>query len=225
MRSALFISGVLLAAALTCGCESDPTINRAEPPPPPANPSELIEVFEKAYGRMDLAFYQSLLPEDADAPFLYIFSAAAPGESPYWDRDEELRIHRRMFESASTPAGEPPVPQELHLKGITIALTPNGDWRERPDLYTSPDDSTGLDPARWRATEAQYVANVFWDTQSSVDFAIDSQENFIVIEDLTRPAGESRKFLLYRWEDLSGFAPLASQEAKSWSSVKSLYRR
>ena len=224
MRSRYANSGMLLAAALVFGCEADPVVKPIEPPPSPTNPTEFIEELENAYGRMDLDLYQSLFPEDAEAPFLFIVNEPDWGEPTNWDLDEELRIHRRMFEPENAVAGEDPVPSDLHLKAIIITLTPVGDWTERFDLYASPIDPAGLDAARWRATEALYQARVLWDTESNNDYLIDALQNFIVIEDLARPAGEARKFLLYRWEDY-GYGPqLSATQMATWSQLKALYR-
>jgi len=127
-----------------------------------------------------------------------------------------------MFDPQNVQPGEPPVPPEYWLQGIVIDLSPVGSWAERSDLYRSSSNPNGLDPARWRATDAQYHASILWDMQGDTDFRVDGQQNFVVINDLTRSAGERGKFVLFLWQDLGSTMP--SEEQVSWSRIKKLYR-
>ena len=203
---------IAFLALLLAGCIFSPT----EKPPPPEPPAieipksevELITKLEDAYRRRNYEEFVNLFPTTEDgADYLFILNEPAPGEPPNWDLTEELRVHRRMFEPENTLPGETPVNPDLWLSSITINLTPNRDFTERADLLgppANPGNPEGLDSDRWRVTEAQYHAQLLFDTQSESDFSVDGQANFIVINDLTKAVGENRKFLIYRWEDLGG---------------------
>ena len=58
------------------------------------------------------------------------------------------------------------------------------------------------------------------------DDPVMSQEDFIVLEDLTKNTGEAGRFTLYRWQDIRSSFPIPTLavESSSWSSVKDLYR-
>ena len=190
----------------------------------PRDEGELVDKLSAAYSRRDYDLFTSLFPAPGDPSYIFILYAPQLGDPPNWNRTEELRIHRRMFEPENVPPGEMPVVPELWLQAIHIVLSPAGSWTERPDLYQSPSNPDGLDPVRWRVTEAQYHASIFWDTQSQTDYRVDGRQNFIVVDDLTKSTGESGKFALYRWEDLGSAGGLAVEEV-SWSNIKGLYRK
>jgi hypothetical protein len=201
---------VTLLALLLGGCIFSPTEKPPPPEPPrigiPTSEVELIAKLADVYQRESYSEFENLFPKAEDnAPYLFILNDPPVGEPPNWDLTEELRIHRRMFEPENTPPGEEPVPAELWLESITISLTPNRDFSERPDLLgppANPSNPEGLDSDRWRVTEAQYHANLLFNTQTDTDFRVNGEANFIVINDLTKEIGEDRKFLIYRWEDL-----------------------
>jgi len=97
------------------------------------------------------------------------------------------------------------------------------------EVYKTPANPNGLDSAKWKATEAEFHADILFETQGQTDYRVDSRENFIVIQDLDKSAGAPRRFLIYRWEDLDP-PPVPAQETAiltehtAWSGVKSLYR-
>jgi len=164
------------------------------------NQSELIVQLRDAYQRRDYDCFANLFStEDDGAPYTFWLNEPL-GES--WGLTEELRIHRRMFKPEDPLPGETPVAPDLWLASITIQLEPQTEWTERPDLYVSEANPTGLDPARWVVTEAQFNAYVFFETQGETDYQVNGRANFVVVEDLTKTSGTDRKFLVYRWEDL-----------------------
>jgi hypothetical protein len=206
---------VVLATTVLAGCIFDP--KPADKPPPcencveiPTTPVELIAKLQEAYQLRSYDVFANLFPTAEDnAPYLFILSEPLPGGQTNWDVTEELRIHRRMFQPENPLPGETPVPQDLWLAGITITLTPLRDFSERTDLYgppVNPNNPQGLDPAKWKATEAEYHADILFDTQTDTDYRVNGRTNFVVIEDLTKTTGDNRKFLIYRWEDLGSFA-------------------
>jgi hypothetical protein len=162
--------------------------------------TELITELKNAYQRRDYDCFANLFSNETDGAEYFFFLNEPEGAN--WDLTEELRIHRRMFKPEDPLPGETPVPQDLWLVSIDIQLQPQTEWTDRPDLYVSEENPTGLDPARWRATEAAHNAQVFFKMSGQTDYSVDGRANFVVIEDLTKAAGTDRKFLIYRWEDL-----------------------
>jgi hypothetical protein len=200
---------VAFLALFLSGCIFNPQEKPKEGPPPPGPPisnEELIQRLVFAYQNRDYDGFVNLFPNTDDnilgSPYLFILSEALPNGQTNWDLTEELRIHRRMFQPENTLPGETPVPPELWLSSITISLTPKGAFAERPDLYKSPANPDGLDSNVWKAQEAQYTADLLFDTQGPNDFRVNGNANFVVIENLTKASGDDRKFLIYRWEDL-----------------------
>ena len=196
----------------------------------PASPAELIDAFAQAYGTMNYNLYRSLLADNApgNAKFLFFLSEPTELGETQWGVTEELRIHQRMFMPESTPEGDPPVPPERWVQNIDINLTQLEPFAERTDLYSQDGGADGkLDSARWRATDARYGTYVYWDMAGEMDYVVQGEENFIVIEDKAKEPREPDKFLLYVWEDLGGQAtgggPRVADQA-TWSGLKSLYR-
>jgi hypothetical protein len=203
----------------------------------PAITSEqaLIKNLEAAYRKRDYEKFTTLFSNATlgQPAYLFLLSEATPSGETSWGYAEEMRIHRRMFEPQNVLPGENPVPPENWLQSIDISLTLQSDFVERADLYQSPSNPQGLDPARWRATEATYATYVFFQLAGATDYQVDGRANFVVIQDKTRANGDAWRWLIYRWEDLAGGAPRpggltpavsAGVEESSWSSVKSLFR-
>jgi hypothetical protein len=184
---------------------------------------DLIDKLAVTYGRRNFDGFESLFSTDADSAEYFFFLNEPEGAN--WNLAEELRIHRRMFKPEDPLPHETPVPEDLWLASIDIQLVAQTDWTERWDLYRSGANPTGLDPNHWRATDAQYAADVFFHMQGQTDYQVDGRCNFVVIEDLHKLAGQERKFLIYRWEDLGWLAAAVHAETPgSWSGVKELYR-
>ena len=64
---------------------------------------------------------------------------------------------------------------------------------------------------------------MLFDLAGDVDYKVEGEANFVVLEDKTKQVGESGKFLIYIWEDLGASVPAAVGVA-TWSGVKELYR-
>ena len=215
---------------LFCGCNFDPYDPPAQPQPqPPGIPDELIQQLSLAYRTRDINLFANLFPNTTDSAPYYFFLNAPVNGIDNWDVTEELRIHRRMFKPQDLLPGETPVVTQLWLASITINLSRTAaTWVERTDLYKTPANPNGLDSAKWKATEAEFHADILFETQGQTDYRVDSRENFIVIQDLGKSAGAPRRFLIYRWEDLDP-PPVPAQETTiltqntAWSGVKSLY--
>jgi len=239
-------AAIPLTALIVLGCRDPAKPPRVEPQPTvPILPEELIQELATVYQQRDYLAFENLFPNAGDnAPYLYFLSEPLPNGQTNWDVTEELRIHRRMFNPENPLPGETPVPQALWLQSISITLTQTNPFAERSDLYQSPTNPDGLDPNVWKAIESVYVANLFFDTQTTTDYRVDGRANFVVIENLAKASGEDRKFLIYRWEDLgatvvagsdgrtgaqsllSGVSNASSSvEPKTWSGVKNIYRQ
>ena len=192
-------------------------------PDPPTTPNGLIGQLRDAYQTRNYDWFSNLFSTAADSAPYFFFLNEPQGDN--WDLTEELRIHRRMFKPEDPLPGEFPVPEDLWLVSIDIQLEPQTEWTERADLYSSDVNPNGLDPAHWRATEAQYHAYVFFKTKGETDYQVNGLANFVVVEDLRKQAGQARKFLIYRWEDLGSIAAeRIAVESASWGMLKSLYR-
>ena len=179
---------------------------------------ELIDVLAHAYRNMDLDLYATLFANSRQhqVEFTFVlYEPSADGEEA-WGYDEEMRIHRRMFRPADVQPGERPVPRHLWVRSIDVTLVPLGGWSERFDLYRSEHNPVGpLDRHRWRATSTEYSTSVTWHTFAGSTMHIEGQARFVVIEDLTKSAGEPGKLLVFRWEDLG---PAASGLAQAGDS-------
>jgi len=133
-----------------------------------------------------------------------------------------------MFMPEDPLPGETQVPSELWLVSITINLSRTAAvWMERTDLYKTPTNPNGLDSERWKAGEAEFHADILFETQGDTDYRVDGRQNFIVIEDRVKAAGDARKYLIYRWEDLDPPAEtqiaVINSDRASWGMIKKLY--
>lgn len=182
----------------------------------PRGNSQVIAQLAQAYRDQDRTRFENLLSSDAEAPYMFFGDAAS------WDKVEDDRIAGRMFDPEAVSPAEPPVPAELWITSIEVSFKQLSPWSERPDLYRSDVNPNGLDPARWRATEAEYRTLVFFDMQGDADYRIDGRQNFIVIEDLQGSLGTTSRFALYRWEDLGSGS--SAKTPVTWSNVKQLFR-
>ena len=172
--------------------------------PAVASPADLIAVLSQAYRTLDLALYSTLFAHAPEHGVGYRFILERPSETgeTSWDYDEEMRIHRRMFNPASIGGDEKPLPKALWVRSIDVELVRLTPFAERFDLYRSEQNPTGeLDRKLWRATDAVYATDVTWHTRGG-QMRIVGQARFIVIEDLLALVEAENKFLIYRWEDL-----------------------
>lgn len=195
------------------------------------SPAAVVTALERAYEKRDLALLSSVLAHDADRNAAYVFYLHGPSDASEtaWTYAEEVRIHRRMFDPTRSATGEPPVPRDLWQAGAAVSFRQITPFEERFDLYSADAGADGkLDPAIWRVTDARYSTEGLFRMKSENDYLIQGDADLVVLEDLTRGAGEDGKFCLYAWEDL-GVAekpapgPAAILEA-TWSTWKRLYR-
>jgi hypothetical protein len=192
---------------LAVACIEDPITPPEKTPEPIDSPQAVVRALAVSYQSSDLALFTSILAHDPgrNADYHFILSEPTALGETQWDYDEEVKIQRRMFRPQMQVTGETPVPAELRLRSITINLTQLAPFVERTDLYSADQGKDGkLDPDIWKAVDARYGTNVFFETQGdqSPDFQVTGEANFIVIEDKTKKAGSSGKFLLYIWEDM-----------------------
>jgi hypothetical protein len=224
---------------LLAGCDSPSSGKKTAPNPYPTldSPSALIKTLEVAYHRLDYDKFMTLVATQDSASYLFLLGGFTQTGETSWGAAEEIRIHRRMFRPKSVVPHEAPVPQEQVLQSVDISLIPLREFVERGDLYRSVWNPGGLDPGRWRATEATYGTYLLCQLAGVTDYQIDGRANFVVIEDKTKPrANDPGKWLLYRWEDLYELSPrsaappgasgadLAGVEPASWTMLKALYR-
>jgi len=207
LKIALFAA---LIPILMTGCIFSP--EKDGDPEPPEAPSviktqdDLVQNLAKAYRTQNLSLFTGLLANDPEnkAEYLFILDPAAnAGDDSQWNYVEEVRVHQRMFEPQSTPPGQTPVLTENWLVSVSITMTVIINFAERTDLYESAQNPTGLDPAKWKATDAVYATDVLFDLQGGNDLQVTGKANFVVIEDLTKEIGVTGKFLLLQWNDLA----------------------
>jgi len=173
------VSALLLAA----GCDEPAQV--IQPPPESSvndaqSEDKLIQLLAQAFRKQDCELFVDLYPTLADSvEFSFV-------------------PQHYMLDCDSIPP-----PPETLLVAITINLRRTAaSWVERADLYRSRSNPNGLDYSRWRVREAEFYANVLIETQSQTDYRVEGRHNFIVLQDLRRAPGSTRRFLIYRWEDL-----------------------
>ena len=241
-RSRAFTAALLVLVLVPFGCE-DPAL---QPPPATAidSPEAVVQALSRAYQTWDPNLFASILAHDPDAKADYSFLLGAPSDlgKTQWGHDEEVRIHRRMFQPQNLPEGDPPVASELWLQDLQITLTPMEPFGERTDLYTT--HGGALDPTIWRAMGARYATYVFFDLVGTA-YKVEGEASFVVVEDLRKSPGTAGKFLLWIWEDIDLYsrsytipdvppssgstanpwkAPVGAARRVSWGSVKGLYK-
>ncbi len=204
-RTALFAA---LASILVTGCIFSPETGELPPEPPIVIDSSeaLVSALERAYQTRDYPLFESLLANDSDrnADYLFILSEPTEEGETQWGFETEARAHRRMFDPENTLPGELPVPNDLWLQSVDINLTRQTEFTERTDLYSADGGADGLlDNTVWRAESARYSTDVFFAMNGEIDYQVTGQADFVVIEDLSKSAGETGQFLLFIWEDLA----------------------
>jgi hypothetical protein len=207
---------------LVVGCGDDPVTPKVEPQATPKSADELIAFFETAYLTRNQEAFARLLANDPThaAEFTFFLAWSPTGESS-WRYGEETRIHRRMFTGQPGP-GEEEVPSEYRLQAIDISLTKVTDWAEPLGIY-SDTNPEGLAREKWKAVEARFWTHVFFDTQTDMDFLVEGEAIFVVIEDLEKSGAEPGRFLLLEWQDIDESVPLGKTSAL-WGDIKVLYK-
>jgi hypothetical protein len=193
MKRLLFLPAFLLLVA----CEEPQKLAPQSTEPT----SDLVATLARAYQTRDVELFASLLANDlaSHAEFVFLFEPAHDSGETQWGRDEEIRLHRRMFHPEAPAPGEEPVPQARWLERIVIQFTPLEPFQERRDLYS--ENGGELDSGRWRAADARHASFMLFESQDT-DYLAQGESNFVVLEDLTKNEGDPGKFLLYMWEDL-----------------------
>ncbi len=187
----------------------------------------MVQALALAYRDRDPTLFTGLLASEpqSNAEFLYLLGEPTNTGEIQWGYHEEIRIHSRMFRPEAPAPGDPPVPPELWIRGLSVNLTALEGFSERPDLYSQDGGADGkLDPARWRATDARYRHSLFLDLSGDTDYRIEGTSNFIVIENFNKAPGDVGKFLFYLWEDVNEPVHNGVVESTTWSAFKSLYR-
>lgn len=203
---------------LAAGCEKDKPM--APAPQPPANSAEFVEAFTAVYRAQDYATFAATLSPD----FILVLDEPNPdtGETQ-WNVATERRIHQRMFDPQNIPTSDPPLPTDFWLQSVTITLTPEATFVERPDLYTTFDPPGPIDPMRWIASSCAYSYNAFFHLAGDTDFDARGRLYFTVLEDRGKQVGDPGKFLLVRWEELRRPPGIATEPAQ-WTRIKMLFR-
>jgi len=220
---------LLLLAAPGC---LDPVRLPEKAPGPSTSADAVVQELAYSYQHQDLEALKSILADDGarNAQYLFLLSDPTDQGETQWGYVEEVRIHRRMFRPGHPDEGETSVPPELWLAAVDVHLTRQEPFAERKDLYSVNHGADGkLDPDIWKAVDARYGTNVFFETQGdqTPDFQVTGEANFVVIEDLAKHAGDTGKFLLYTWEDLKWQPKPGGAEgatAQTWTNMKELYR-
>jgi len=194
-----FATTLALVTLVASGCIFSPNSDPPVPEQPVDSPETLIQALASSYRTQNYDKFQGLLAED------YLFILDMPnsdtGETQ-WNKTTELRIHQRMFDPENIPPGDPRLDPDLWLQSVSITLTAQADFVERPDLYTTYDPPGPLDPALWKAEFAIYSTDLFFQLQGETDYQVTGRAEFTVITDLTKNVGDAGKFLILRWEDL-----------------------
>jgi hypothetical protein len=211
---------------VTLGCEESSFKPGSHPNPEPlpiaTSQDELIQLLARAESARNCTLFETLFPAPEDSLEYFYFLNEPIGGVSSWGLSDEVSIAHRMFLCDSLPP--PDLPQELWIQSITITLNrTSSEWNERSDLYRSTANPDGLDPTHWKATEAEYHADILFQTQGETDYRVDCRVNFVVVENLRKAPGAAGKFLIYRWEDLGNYAKPAGVAPKSWSAIKVLY--
>ena len=196
------------------GCD-DPIVQPTDPPPD--SPEAVVQALGRAYRELDLGLFRSILANDPrrNAEYIFYLSEATELGETNWRHEEELRIHRRMFQPKNLPPGEAPVSADLRLVAIHVWLRQVTPFLERTDLYSADGGADGkLDPATWKAVEARYSTDAVFDTQSELDYGIQAEADFVVLEDLTLPAG--RRASTFFTPGTTGRHPSRLHPASAW---------
>ncbi len=219
-RWIVLFAALLAVAGLSCGAGSGPAGPKNSGGTP--QPTNAVEALKVAYMHRDYAAFAALLHPD----FRFVLDRPTPDGVDSWGRDEELRIHRRMFDPEHVPANEPPLDPSLWIVSVDATLSAGSELEERHEFYRSRSNPTGLDDTHWQCFAGDWNTTVFFKTSGESDYLIGGRGYFVIAVDLSKPAGDPAKFQLYQWADLGAHKPggVAGIEDRSWSDVKLLYR-
>jgi hypothetical protein len=189
-----------LFAALACalslcllpGCED--TSSPWEPAPPLVidSPEAVITTLARAYSKKDTGLIATLLASEPGVECRFLPCGVS-------DPHEGSIIDPRL--------PPPPIPPtEWTPQTIVVSVVQLEAFGERPDLYSVDGGLDGkLDPRRWHAVDARYSGTVLL-RLADLDYKIEGEANFVVIQDLTKHPGDSGTFFLYLWEEICAAA-------------------
>jgi len=199
LSNRIAVWSLAVAALLGAACEGKKFVAPPVELPGYGSSAACVQGLARAYFERDTTRFEQLLAPN----YIFLLNEPDPmsGETE-WGRDTEVRIHRRMFRPQDFAMGPDPVPAENWLQSVDITLTPNVDFVERTDLYTTANPPGELDPTLWVAREGFYSASVFFQLAGDVDYQVNGRASFVVIEDKSKANGEVGKFMFYRWQDL-----------------------
>ena len=223
----LLVAACLLGLGLP-GCDDNASAPLGPPEPAPiTSPAGLVTALASALDAEDCARASALLAHVPDANAMYRFVRSCPPIEPdatSWGYAEETVLLCRLFDPEVGLPGVAPLPPELWLEALTLTLTPEEPFSERPDLYSSNDGADGrLDPRRWRAMDAHYTTDLFFEL-AGTDYKVEGGANLVVVEDLAKNRTEDGRFLLLEWEDLCTSPVSVAGRAFTLGEVKSMYR-
>lgn len=187
--------------------------------PLPTAVQAVVDTLERAYATLDRHAFARLLHPD------FVFSPAPVPNRP-WGRVYEERVHRRMFTPDDLAPGDVPVPADLRVQRIDIALavqsaTLSGETGSEP---VGAGVTTTVMPRRLWSVRIQ--AHVFVDTQGATDYQIDTVQHLALA-----PLPETpRALCIYSWYESTLNKPEAPHgrtpdgvEAISWRALRRLY--
>jgi hypothetical protein len=188
----------------------------------------LVAEFLNTYRRHDPVAFDALLARESGAEYRFTAPGRGTGGSDAeWDAAEESRLQRRMFNPDLRGPGETQVTWYMRLHSQELFLHAQGGWTERPELYRSDTNPSGLDPARWRATGNTFTVNAWFKNIILHVYSITGEVDFVVLEDRALSPGAVGEYLLYRWVDRTQVSNPAGDPADtttlSWTAFKRLY--
>jgi hypothetical protein len=197
------------------GCSSQTPVGPPTPVRIPSDQNGVLAVLQTAYATRDIDLLASILAgPEVGGGYRFFLGAVLPDGTTNWDRDEELRIHRRLFDAEKGLLPPDSIPEGFAGIAISGDFGRESDWREpldpTPPVPGWPDP---LDPTRWRRLEAWIRSDPVFGTTGPNEFRLEGHAFFVVVEELAKPLGTPGKFLLYRWEDDG-----------SWGGIKAAWR-
>ena len=182
LRFALFLLPATLA---WLACSEDPLAPPTSDGLIVASDSALVDTLAAVYRERDATKLSAMLADRDGVEFVFVGSMF--GRNMHWGAERERRIHRRMFDPTHILPGEPPVPADHWLDGLSLSMTRISSFAERHDMYFDPTTNPhGLDRARWRITAATYRVGLRVYVAAMDFYPVSGRVTFIVVEDLER---------------------------------------
>jgi hypothetical protein len=164
------VLALLLAVAVVSGCIFNPDTEAAGEQrsrrPDDSGRADSAAV-EGVSGLATSICSRACFPNTADqAPYFFFLNAPVNGIDN-WDLTEELRIHRRMFKPEDPLPGESPGAAELWLVVDHDQSVATGGilGRAHRSLQDAGESRAAWTPNKWKATEAEFHADILFETQ------------------------------------------------------------